>query len=63
MKLKQIIGNIPWLDELRTETLASICAAGTKFFDDSFAITKIVSPSAREYMNSGKPVIVSMNNN
>ncbi len=60
MKLKQIIGNIPWLDEFRTESLASICAAGVRFFDRSFAITKIISPAAKEYLDSGKPSIVAL---
>ena len=60
MKLKQIIGNIPWLDEFRTESLASICNAGVRFFDASFAMTKIMSPGAREFLASGKPKIVAL---
>jgi len=60
MKLKQIIGNVPWLDEFRTETLASICAAGAGFFDQSFAVTKIISPAAREYLAASKPVIYAL---
>ncbi len=60
MKLKQIIGSIPWLDEFRTETLASICASGCKFFDNSFAVTKFISPAAREFLASGKPAIVAL---
>jgi lysophospholipid acyltransferase (LPLAT)-like uncharacterized protein len=60
MKLKQIIGSIPWLDEFRTETLASICAAGATFFDRSFAVTKFISPAAYEYLDSDKPAIFAL---
>lgn len=60
MKLKQIIGNVPWLDELRTEILASVCAAGATFFDRSFAITKFISPAAREYLHFDKPAIFAL---
>jgi len=60
MKVKQIIGNIPWIDEFRTETLASICAAGATFFDRSFPITKYISPAAREYLDSNKPAIFAL---
>jgi len=59
MKLKQIFTNVPFLDELRTSFLTAVCINGVNFFDKSFSITKIVSPPAREFLASGKPMLVA----
>ncbi len=60
MKLKHIFTKYPWLDELRTEFLASLCAKGCNFFDKSFSTIKFISPAAREFLSSGKPIIVAL---
>jgi len=59
MKLKQLITSVPILDELRTSFLTLVCTNGVNFFDKSFAITKIISPAAREFLASGKPMLVA----
>ena len=60
MKLKHIISRIPWLDEFRTEFLASLCAYSGHLFDNSYSAVKIISPAAREYLNTGKPMIMAL---
>ncbi len=47
------------LDEFRTSLLAFVCTNGVNFFDQSFPITKIISPAAREFLASEKAMIVA----
>jgi lysophospholipid acyltransferase (LPLAT)-like uncharacterized protein len=59
MKLKHLFTKYPALDEMRTSLLTFICTNGVNFFDSSFPITKIISPKAREFLASGKPMLVA----
>jgi lysophospholipid acyltransferase (LPLAT)-like uncharacterized protein len=60
MKLRHLLTKYPKLDEFRTEFLSNFCAGGCNFFDKSYAAIKFVSPGAREYLDSGKPMIVAL---
>jgi len=47
----------PLLDRLRLQVLIGICDHGTRFFDDSYRVTRVISPAAKPYTDGQQPAL------
>jgi len=56
-RFRDLLTRYPWLDRLRLQLLVGICDQGTRFFDDSYKVTKVISPAAMPYVAGEKPAL------
>jgi hypothetical protein len=59
-RLRNLFASHPVLDGLRLKLLAGICHHGTRFFDNSYRVTKVISPAARPYIDGEKPALFAL---
>ena len=60
LRIRQLIQHIPFLDGLRLSFLAWFCNHGSEFIGDSYQITRVFSPAAREHIKHGRPAIYAL---
>lgn len=59
-QFRELLTRYPVLDALRLKTLVAICSHGTRFVDESYQVTKIISPAARPYVDGQTPALFVM---
>ncbi len=59
-KLRQILTSIPFIDGLRLGFLTWFCTNSTRFFTDSYRVTRVISPAARPYLEEEKPFLLAI---
>ncbi len=59
-RFQELLTRYPVLDALRLKTLVGICTHGIRFFTDSYKGTRIISPSARPYIDGESPALFAL---
>lgn len=59
-RFRELLTRYPLLDALRLRILVAICNHGTRFVDSSYRVTKIISPSARPYVDGQAPALFAL---